>query len=86
MLGYKQNDKIYCILPLYHSNGGIVGIGQTLLHGIPCYVRTKFSASRFWTDCLRYDCTVSQIVFVYLRFNINYYLQGYCVNIFNYSS
>ena len=59
MLGYKQNDKIYCILPLYHSNGGIVGIGQTLLHGIPCYVRTKFSASRFWTDCLRYDCTVS---------------------------
>jgi len=58
MLGYKQNDKIYCILPLYHSNGGIVGIGQTLLHGIPCYIRTKFSASRFWTDCLRYDCTV----------------------------
>ena len=58
MLNYKKTDSVYCTLPLYHSNGGIVGIGQCLLHGIPVTIRSKFSASRFWTECKKYNCTV----------------------------
>nr|CAB3266199.1 long-chain fatty acid transport protein 4 [Phallusia mammillata] len=58
MLGYKSTDKVYCSLPLYHSNGGIVGLGQCLCHGIPLTIRSKFSARNFWTDCKKYNCTV----------------------------
>uniref|UniRef100_F7B684 Very long-chain fatty acid transport protein n=1 Tax=Ciona intestinalis TaxID=7719 RepID=F7B684_CIOIN len=58
LVGYNSNDNVYCSLPLYHSNGGIVGLGQMLCHGIGFTIRSKFSASRFWTDCKRYNCTV----------------------------
>lgn len=40
--------------------GNIVGIGQCLLHGMTVVIRKKFSASRFWDDCIKYNCTVSE--------------------------
>jgi len=59
LLGYKATDSIYCSLPLYHSNGGIVGLGQCLCHGITLTIKTKFSVRAFWSDCKRYQSTVS---------------------------
>lgn len=41
-------------------SGNIVGIGQCLLHGMTVVIRKKFSASRFWDDCIKYNCTVSE--------------------------
>lgn len=38
--------------------GNIVGVGQCLLHGLTVVIRRKFSASRFWDDCVKYNCTV----------------------------
>ena len=59
-LNYLRDDDIlYCALPLYHTNGGILGIGQCLLYGNTIALRRKFSASQFWNDCIRYHCTVS---------------------------
>lgn len=58
-LQVRDNDILYNTLPLYHSAGGILGIGQTLLGGSTCVIRKKFSASRFWDDCVEYNCTVS---------------------------
>lgn len=58
ILKYKKDDVLYCALPLYHSNGGIVGLGQCLIHGLTFSFRSKFSASNFWSDCIKYNATV----------------------------
>ncbi|NXG46359.1 S27A1 protein, partial [Psilopogon haemacephalus] len=58
--GYRMSPKdvLYCCLPLYHSAGNILGVGQCLLHGLTVVIRKKFSASRFWDDCAKHRCTV----------------------------
>ena len=57
---FKMNHDsvIYDTLPLYHSAGGILGVGQALTNGCTVVIRRKFSASRFWDDCAKYNCTV----------------------------
>lgn len=54
----RPDDVLYDCLPLYHTAGNIVGVGQCLLHGLTVVIRKKFSASRFWDDCVKYNCTV----------------------------
>uniref|UniRef100_A0A665VU40 Arachidonate--CoA ligase n=1 Tax=Echeneis naucrates TaxID=173247 RepID=A0A665VU40_ECHNA len=54
----RPDDIIYDCLPLYHSAGNIMGVGQCLIHGLTVVVKKKFSASRFWEDCIKYNCTV----------------------------
>uniref|UniRef100_A0A4W3GIR2 Arachidonate--CoA ligase n=1 Tax=Callorhinchus milii TaxID=7868 RepID=A0A4W3GIR2_CALMI len=56
------DDIVYDCLPLYHSAGNIVGVGQCLLHGMTVVIRRKFSASRFWDDCIKYKCTIIQYI------------------------
>ncbi|XP_008327798.1 long-chain fatty acid transport protein 1a [Cynoglossus semilaevis] len=58
----RTDDIIYDCLPLYHSAGNIMGVGQCLLHGLTVVVKKKFSASRFWEDCIKYNCTVVQYI------------------------
>ncbi|XP_059191959.1 long-chain fatty acid transport protein 1-like isoform X2 [Centropristis striata] len=60
--GLCHDDIIYNCLPLYHSAGTIMGVGQCLLFGLTVVVRRKFSASRFWDDCVKYNCTVIQYI------------------------
>ncbi|XP_041719855.2 long-chain fatty acid transport protein 1-like [Coregonus clupeaformis] len=57
-----QDDIIYDCLPLYHSAGNIMGVGQCLINGLTVVVKKKFSASRFWEDCIKHDCTVVQYI------------------------
>lgn len=58
----RSDDIIYDCLPLYHSAGNIMGVGQCLIHGLTVVVKKKFSASRFWEDCIKYNCTVVQYI------------------------
>ncbi|XP_073694073.1 long-chain fatty acid transport protein 1a [Garra rufa] len=58
----RPDDIIYDCLPLYHSAGNIMGVGQCLIHGITVVVKKKFSASRFWEDCIKHNCTVVQYI------------------------
>jgi solute carrier family 27 fatty acid transporter 1/4 len=58
----SPKDILYTSLPLYHSAGGLVGVGQALLGGLTVVLRNKFSASNFWTECARYNCTVAQYI------------------------
>lgn len=58
MIGLSTSDILYNPLPLYHTAGGIIGVGQTLFEGIPSAIRRKFSATQYWSDCIKYDCTV----------------------------
>lgn len=55
----RGDDVVYVPLPLYHSNGGTLGVGQALVGGLTVTLRKKFSGSNFWKDCIRYNCTVS---------------------------
>ncbi|CAL9693184.1 unnamed protein product [Knipowitschia caucasica] len=58
----RPDDIIYDCLPLYHSAGNIVGVGQCLINGLTVVVKRKFSASRFWDDCIKYNCTIIQYI------------------------
>jgi len=62
MLRIKTDDTFYTPLPLYHTAGGLTGVGQVLLHGVSLAIRSKFSASNFWADCITYGCTVAQYI------------------------
>ena len=57
--GVESSDIVYVTLPLYHTSGGALGIGQMIFKGCTIALRTKFSASMFWNDCIRYRATVS---------------------------
>lgn len=66
MAKIRQEDNIYDPLPLYHTAGGILGIGQALVKGVTVTIRKKFSASGFWKDCNTYKCTVRfYFLFIY---------------------
>ena len=53
-----HDDVNYIPLPLYHSNGGILGVGTCLFKGATIVIRKKFSASRFFDDCINNGATV----------------------------
>ena len=58
-LGSIPNLVLYDPLPLYHSAGGIVGIGLMMVFGSSVVIRKKFSVRNFWKDCCKYNCNVS---------------------------
>lgn len=58
-LNIRHDDIVYSSLPLYHSAAGIVGIGQCFIGGCTLALRSKFSASTFWDDCVKTKATVS---------------------------
>ncbi|XP_021704718.1 long-chain fatty acid transport protein 4 [Aedes aegypti] len=68
MLSLRDDDIIYNSLPLYHSAGGMVGMGSVLLCGLTAALRKKFSASNFFPDCIKYNCTVAQYIGEICRF------------------
>jgi acyl-CoA synthetase (AMP-forming)/AMP-acid ligase II len=58
---FKSEDVFYTPLPLYHTAGGIMSVGQALLFGATVVIRKKFSATQFFVDCQKYKCTVSSL-------------------------
>jgi len=67
----KADDRMYDVLPLYHSSGGIAALGPTFLSGGSLVVRSKFSAGEFWDDCHRYNPTVFQYIGELCRYLLN---------------
>jgi len=62
MMGVQSADRMYNCLPMYHSVGGVQATGATLVGGGSVVIREKFSASRFWSDVVRWDCTTFQYI------------------------
>ena len=58
----SADDTLYCPLPLYHNNAVTVALGAVLVGGASMAIAPKFSASRFWDECIGYDATA----FVYI--------------------
>jgi len=60
---YSLKKKVfYDPLPLYHSTGGVIGIGLMLCLGATVAIRKKFSVRNFWKDCIKYDCNGAQYI------------------------
>lgn len=68
VVNFNESDKIYLSLPLYHNSGGTLGPGSCIVYGVSCHIAPKFSASRFWTECKNYDCTVALYIGEMIRY------------------
>ena len=64
-------DRMYNCLPLYHSVGGVVATGATLVGGGAVVLRPKFSASEFWCDVRAERCTLFQYIGELCRYLVN---------------
>lgn len=52
------DDVVYSPLPAYHLSLGVMTVGLALCHGCSVVLAKKFSASRYFDDCVRYRATV----------------------------
>jgi len=71
MMGVQPTDRMYNCLPMYHSMGGVLVPGATLVGGGSVVIREKFSATRFWSDVVRWDCTMFQYIGEFCRYLLN---------------
>jgi fatty-acyl-CoA synthase len=62
LTGASPEDRLYDCLPVYHSVGGIVAPCSMLSAGGSVVLSDKFSASNFWHDIVRWDCTLFQYI------------------------
>jgi fatty-acyl-CoA synthase len=62
LTGATPEDRLYDCLPLCHSVGGIVAPCSMLAAGASVMLAEKFSASSFWHDIVRFDCTLFQYI------------------------
>lgn len=62
LLDTGPSDRMYDCLPLYHSVGGVVAVGALLARGGSVVIAPGFSASKFWDDVARWDCTIAQYI------------------------
>ncbi|BCJ89707.1 long-chain-acyl-CoA synthetase [Terrihabitans soli] len=58
VMNIKPDDRMYDVLPMYHSNGGVLATGAVLMGGGRTYIREKFSAREFWDDAVRVEATL----------------------------
>jgi fatty-acyl-CoA synthase len=62
LTGAAPDDRLYDCLPVYHSVGGIVAPCSMLFAGGSVALAEKFSATSFWSDLVRFDCTLFQYI------------------------
>jgi fatty-acyl-CoA synthase len=71
MMDVQKADRMYNCLPMYHSVGGVQATGAMLVGGGSVAIREKFSASLFWADIVRWDCTFFQYIGELCRYLLN---------------
>jgi fatty-acyl-CoA synthase len=69
--GALPTDRIYCVLPLYHSTGGLVTVGAALMNGAALVLRKKFSVHHFWSDVADKGCTMFVYIGELCRYLVN---------------
>src|SRR6478752_487729 len=62
LMDVTPSDRMYNCLPMYHSVGGVVATGATLVGGGAVVLREKFSARHFWHDVQQSECTLFQYI------------------------
>jgi fatty-acyl-CoA synthase len=71
LMGARPSDRMYNCLPMYHSVGGVLAPGAILAAGGSVAISEKFSASKFWSDVVRWDCTLIQYIGELCRYLLN---------------
>ncbi len=71
MMDIRPSDRMYNCLPMYHSIGGVVAIGATLAGGGSVMLRQRFSATHFWEEVKKWDCTLFQYIGELCRYLVN---------------
>jgi fatty-acyl-CoA synthase len=61
-VGIQSQDRYYVCLPLYHASASMLATGMCFLSGATLVLARKFSATNFFPDCVKHDCTVVQYV------------------------
>jgi acyl-CoA synthetase (AMP-forming)/AMP-acid ligase II len=61
-LGWNENDRVLCVLPLFHVNALCHTCIAMLSVGGSIMLTEKFSASRFWNEVREYSITTSSIM------------------------
>lgn len=77
MMDVQQSDRLYNCLPMYHSVGGVLAPGAMLAAGGSLVLRERFSASQFWNDINRWECTAFQYIGELCRYLLHH---GYAEN------
>jgi len=62
LMDTRPSDRMYDCLPMYHSVGGVQAPGAILASGGSVVIREKFSASRFWSEIVKSECTLFQYI------------------------
>jgi fatty-acyl-CoA synthase len=62
LMDTQPADRMYNCLPMYHSVGGVVATGATLVSGGAVVIRERFSARNFWSDVTAERCTLMQYI------------------------
>ena len=71
MMDTRSSDRMYNCLPMYHSIGGVVANGATLVNGGSVVLRQRFSASHFWDEVVKWNCTLFQYIGELCRYLVN---------------
>jgi fatty-acyl-CoA synthase len=71
LMDVQPQDRMYDCLPLYHSVGGVVATGATLVGGGAVILRERFSARHFWQDIVAERCTLFQYIGELCRYLVN---------------
>jgi fatty-acyl-CoA synthase len=71
LMDVQPGDRMYDCLPMYHSVGGVVATGATLVGGGAVVLRERFSASAFWKDVFEERCTLFQYIGELCRYLLN---------------
>jgi fatty-acyl-CoA synthase len=71
VLDAGPDDRMYDCLPMYHTSGGVVATGATLVGGGTVFIREKFSAREFWDDVVRHQCTMFMYIGELCRYLLN---------------
>ena len=71
MFQFEPGDKLYCVLPLYHASGMLIGTSSAIVSRTPMALRRSFSASAFWDDVHRYQATAILYIGELCRYLVN---------------
>jgi fatty-acyl-CoA synthase len=70
-MAVTTDDRMYDCLPMYHTSGGVVATGATLVGGGTVFIRERFSARQFWDDVVRQQCTIFIYIGELCRYLVN---------------
>ena len=59
---FTPKDRIFTVLPLYHSSGAFLCVAAAWSSGSTVILERKFSATKFWHDVRSYNATIVQYI------------------------